>query len=105
MTPFSRQISQQNVLLFLLSSCNSELVHLIKTVESVMIKLEDYLKGNFTYNIEPASCSSCGHSLDIMDKQGGHKIEGKLVCGDCYFDGVGDLIDEYPIGRPMSRTN
>ena len=32
-----------------------------------------------------------------------HKINGKEVNSDCYFEQLGALAEEHPIGRPMHR--
>ncbi len=49
---------------------------------------------------EPASC---GHVLDVMDKEGNYRIDGNQVCQDCYFECLGSEIEKHPIGRPTSH--
>ena len=38
--------------------------------------------------------ASCGHILDVLDKEGNYKIKGNHVCQDCYFEKLGELIEE-----------
>lgn len=45
--------------------------------------------------------ASCGHALDLLDKEKNYKIRGQQVCADCYFSVTGKEIDESLIGLPM----
>jgi hypothetical protein len=29
-----------------------------------------------------------------------YRIDGISVCEDCYFDALGKIVEEFPIGRP-----
>lgn len=44
--------------------------------------------------------ASCGHVLDVMSKEGTYKIGDNQVCQDCYFEKLGGLVEQHPIGRP-----
>lgn len=44
--------------------------------------------------------ASCGHVLDLMDKEGNYTRGGEQICGDCYFEAISEEIDKHPIGRP-----
>ena len=45
----------------------------------------------------------CGQLLAGADPHPSRVIDGEEVCGDCQTNQLSDLIDQHPIGRPMSR--
>lgn len=45
--------------------------------------------------INEPSCSKCKWLLDFIDKEEDYKIDGEVVCIECYFEFLG----EHPIGR------
>jgi hypothetical protein len=47
--------------------------------------------------------ASCGHILDLLDKEGNYKIGDEEVCADCYFEALGKEVEEHPIGRRRPR--
>lgn len=62
------------------------------------VLLKDFLKME-QRKPEPASC---GHVLDVIDKEGRYKIDGNQVCQACYFECLGSEIEKHPIWRPTS---
>lgn len=44
--------------------------------------------------------ASCGHVLDAVDKERNYKIDDNQICQDCYFEKLGNLVEQHPIGRP-----
>lgn len=51
-------------------------------------------------------CSRCPNPLfnsyDSSDTEP-YKIGEELVCRNCYFDALGEEIEQHPIGVPMNR--
>ena len=45
-------------------------------------------------------CAKCKVVLDYSTAEGRHEIDDRPVCDDCYFDALGELIEQFPIGRP-----
>lgn len=43
---------------------------------------------------EPCSRPGCTHKASY-----GRTIDNKDVCDDCYFEYLGDLVEQHPIGR------
>lgn len=41
---------------------------------------------------------SCGHVL--KPGEGGRRFGDQLICTDCYFDKLSDLVEQHPAGRP-----
>jgi hypothetical protein len=49
------------------------------------------------------TCNDCG--VPLQEAIHGFRRVGPLAkCSDCYFNQLSDLIDQAPIGRPMSRV-
>lgn len=49
-------------------------------------------------------CEDCG--VPLQEAIYGYRRVGENAkCSDCYFDEISDLIDQAPIGRPMSRVS
>lgn len=60
------------------------------------VSLKEFLKRE-PQESEPASC---GHVLDMVDKEGHYKIDGNQVCQACYFECLGSEIEKHPISHP-----
>jgi NAD-dependent SIR2 family protein deacetylase len=43
-------------------------------------------------------CSKCGKKWESDDEC--ERIDGKPVCSDCYYETLGDFIEDHPIGFP-----
>ena len=49
---------------------------------------------------QPTKCANCDTRLH-ESKTGMRKIaDGQCLCSSCYFERIGELIDESPIGLP-----
>ncbi len=47
-------------------------------------------------------CSKCGNDIYLQcSDDEPHKIDGNLVCDDCFFDELGKTLEKYPIGWPF----
>jgi hypothetical protein len=47
----------------------------------------------------PEFCSKCKEKLLYIHpdlEYTRHKIDGKNVCDDCWFNALGDLVEKYP---------
>ena len=50
-------------------------------------------------NMESVSTKvSCGHILKTGE--GSRRWGDEDVCQDCYFDNLGELVEQHPVGRP-----
>jgi hypothetical protein len=48
-------------------------------------------------------CTICGK--EIREFLTGRKaIDGKMYCRSCYYDEVGRMVEEHPIGTPRKAT-
>jgi hypothetical protein len=53
------------------------------------------------------TCSKCKEKFNILNDQEPQRYNKKIVCSNCYYKFVGDLIERYPIGvhpRVLSKT-
>jgi hypothetical protein len=47
------------------------------------------------------ACVQCG--IPLQEAIAGYRKTSKGVhCSDCFFDEFSDLVDQHPIGKPMS---
>lgn len=64
--------------------------------------LKEFLEDPPPHTVELCGCEKCGKPLEMNDPLGPRwmKINEKrvLVNEDCYFEKIGDFIDEHPIG-------
>ncbi len=44
-------------------------------------------------------CPRCKNEI-VDDGTNRHKIGSELVCEDCYYEALGELIEKHPIGLP-----
>lgn len=49
-------------------------------------------------------CNVCGVALQEAI-QGYRRVGDCAECSDCYFDEISAMIDQRPLGRPMSRVS
>jgi hypothetical protein len=64
-------------------------------------KLERELSGN-----RPTQLCGCGKCADELEPRNGEerpRIDGKEVNADCYYEALGDLLEQYPIIPPRVR--
>jgi hypothetical protein len=43
-------------------------------------------------------CAKCKTDLTFSTAEGRHMIGSKPVCDDCYFNELGDEVEQFPIG-------
>ena len=49
----------------------------------------------------PETCVDCG--IRLQESIVGYRpTTHGAKCSDCYFDSLSDLVDQYPIGRPVA---
>lgn len=49
-------------------------------------------------------CNIC--KVPLQEAIHGYRRVGDAAnCSDCYFDEISDMIDQRPLGRPMSRVS
>jgi hypothetical protein len=48
-------------------------------------------------------CYVCHGPIEEHPDEPGYRISGKRVCGDCYYDGIGKLIEKHPIACARVR--
>ena len=62
------------------------------------ITLTDYLNRPVPDSPNADTCGQCGCVIQPF-VTGLHKVPGGFLCDDCYFDGIGDVVEDRPIGR------
>lgn len=61
------------------------------------LSLTEYLARPPATQPQATPCASCGCALPAAT--GRQTTEQGVVCEDCYFDALGDLVECHPIGR------
>lgn len=61
------------------------------------MSLKEFLDRPAPSRKEPG-CSSCGTPLSV-ELTGIHNCSQGLLCDDCYFSALGDVLEAYPVGR------
>lgn len=47
------------------------------------------------------TCNKCGRKWED-DESDCERIDGKPMCSDCYYEKIGELVEEHPIGLPRT---
>ncbi len=68
------------------------------------MKLTDYIsqatKRDAAATSQLESCTNCG--VPLQEALAGYrKTELGTHCSDCYFDALSEMIDQYPVGKPL----
>ena len=61
------------------------------------MSIEEFLNRPEPARKEPG-CSSCGTPLSV-EVTGIHRCAQGLLCDDCYFTALGEVLEAYPVGR------
>jgi len=59
---------------------------------------KQFLKELSEHPSEPKKCA-CGAALGPRVDSERKKIDGKEVCDDCFFDAIGAVVEQHPIGH------
>ena len=49
---------------------------------------------------KPSLCPICGEPLQMYEK---HQTSRGVICSDCYFDLLGDEVEQHPVGLPRRK--
>jgi formylmethanofuran dehydrogenase subunit E len=49
------------------------------------------------------NCTKCGKKIHGF-LTGKKKIDGKPYCKECYYQELGEVVEKYPIGSPLSLS-
>jgi len=76
-----------------------EEVHCEKLLRGKLLTVEEFLK--VTEHLDSSDiCPKCKEPFDTHSDELQYTIDNIAVCSDCYFESLGDFVEQNPIWNP-----